>query len=106
MSWDFLVKTAAILGYFLQLHSGCVAAAAGGPWDVITSVPSSTGREGEHPLVQAIKLLPDIRDQYETLLERGEVNITHTRLAPSSRPGRSGPSIGQPMTAASSATLR
>lgn len=78
MSWDFLVKTAAILGYFLQLHSGCVAAAAGGPWDVITSVPSSTDREGEHPLVRAIKLLPDIRDQYETLLERGEVNITHT----------------------------
>jgi hypothetical protein len=51
MSWDFLVKTAAILGYFLQLHSGCVAAAAGGPWDVITAVPSSTDREGEHPLV-------------------------------------------------------
>jgi adenine/guanine phosphoribosyltransferase-like PRPP-binding protein len=52
---------------------GCVAAAAGG-----LSVPSSTDREGEHPLVRAIKLLPDIRDQYETLLERGEVNITHT----------------------------
>jgi predicted amidophosphoribosyltransferase len=78
MSWDFLVKTAAILGCFLHLHSGCVAAAANGPWDVITSVPSSTDREGQHPLVRAIKLLPDIRDQYETLLERGEVNITHT----------------------------
>ena len=78
MSRDFLVKTAAILGYFLQLHSGCIAAAAGGPWDVITSVPSSTAREGEHPLPRAIKLLPDIRDQYEALLKRGEVNITHT----------------------------
>lgn len=78
MSWDFLVKTAAILGYFLQLHSGCIAAAAGGPWDLITSVPSSTGREGEHPLVRAIKLLPEIRDEYEPLLTRGEVPITHT----------------------------
>jgi hypothetical protein len=78
MSWNFLVKTAAILGYFLQLHSGCVAAAAGGPRDLITSVPSSTDREGQHPLVRAIKLLPDVRDQYETLLERGEVNIAHT----------------------------
>ncbi len=78
MSWNFLVKTAAILGYFLQMHSACIAATAGGPWDLITSVPSSVGREGEHPLVRAIKLLPDIRDRYEVLLERGEGKITHT----------------------------
>lgn len=78
MSWNFLVKTAAILGYFLQLHSACIAAAAGGPWELITSVPSSSGREGEHPLMRAIKLLPDIRDQYEVLLERGEGEIAHT----------------------------
>lgn len=78
MSRDFLVKTAAILGYFLQLHAPCIEQAAGGPWDTITSVPSSTDREGEHPLVRAIKLLPDVRDAYEPLLERGSVQITHT----------------------------
>ena len=78
MSRDFLIKTAAILGYFLQLHEQCIADAAGGPWDVITSVPSSTDREGEHPLVRAIKMLPDIRDSYEPLLERGTAEITHT----------------------------
>jgi hypothetical protein len=58
MSRDFLVKTAAILGYFLQLHSDCIAAAAGGPWDLITAVPSSTDRDGEHPLVSAINCYP------------------------------------------------
>lgn len=74
---DFLIKTAAMLGYFLQLHSECIAGAAGGPWDVITSVPSSTERKGEHPLVRAINLLPDVRDEYESLLERGEGPIGH-----------------------------
>jgi hypothetical protein len=78
MSRDFLIKTAAILGYFLQLHGPCIERAAGGPWDRITSVPSSTDREGEHPLVTAIKLLPDVRDLYEPLLARGAAEITHT----------------------------
>jgi hypothetical protein len=77
MSRSFLIKTAAILGYFLQLHSDCISEAAGGPWDLITSVPSSTEREGEHPLVRAIKLLPDIRDEYVPLLRRGEQPMTH-----------------------------
>jgi hypothetical protein len=58
MAWDFLVKTAALLGYFLKQHGGCISTAAGGAWDVITSVPSSTNRPGEHPLATAIKLVP------------------------------------------------
>jgi hypothetical protein len=78
MSREFLIKTAAILGYFLRLHGPCIEQAAGGAWDTITSVPSSTDRDGEHPLVTAIKLLPDVRDQYEPLLERGTVQVTHT----------------------------
>src|SRR5690242_15863369 len=55
MAGDFLVKTAALLGCFLQQHGDCIAAAAGGSWDLITSVPSSTDRPGEHPLATAIK---------------------------------------------------
>jgi hypothetical protein len=38
---DFIIKTAAMLGYFLQRHNGCIAAAADGAWDIITSVPPS-----------------------------------------------------------------
>jgi len=77
MAWDFLVKTAALVGYFLQQHDGCIAAAAGGSWDIITSVPSSTDRPGEHPLATAIKLVPSLREQYEPLLRRGSTPPQH-----------------------------
>ena len=76
---DFTIKTAALLGYFLQLHGSCIATAAGGPWDVITSVASSTGdRVGQHPLATAITMVPQLREQYEPLLQRGSTEITHT----------------------------
>ena len=76
---DFTIKTAALLGYFLQLHGSCIAAAAGGTWDVITSVPSSTAdRVGKHPLVTAITLVPQLRQEYEDLLQRGSAEVTHT----------------------------
>jgi len=78
MSWDFLVKTAALLGHFLQVHGACVSAAAGGGWDIISSVPSSADRAGEHPLITAINLVRPLRDQHETLLGRGNAPITHT----------------------------
>jgi hypothetical protein len=77
MARDFLVKTAALLGYFLQKHDRCIAIAAGGGWDLITSVPSSIDRTGEHPLVTAIKLVPSLRDQYEPLLCRGSQALQH-----------------------------
>ncbi len=77
MAWDFLVKTAALLGYFLQQHDGCIATAAGGGWDIITSVPSSIDRPGEHSLATAIKLVPSLREQYEPLLRRGSAPTQH-----------------------------
>jgi hypothetical protein len=70
-------QTAGILGYFLKLHTDCIAEAANGRWTRITSVPSSTGRIGEHPLETAINLLPDIRHEYEPLLQPGPTQITH-----------------------------
>src|SRR5215831_1024219 len=30
MAWEFLVKTAALLGYFLKQHGACISTAAGG----------------------------------------------------------------------------
>jgi adenine/guanine phosphoribosyltransferase-like PRPP-binding protein len=77
MAREFLVRTAALLGYFLQQHDGCIATAADGGWDVITSVPSSTDRPGEHPLAAAIKLVPSLREQYEPLLRRGSTPTHH-----------------------------
>jgi predicted amidophosphoribosyltransferase len=77
MAHDFLVRTAALLGYFLQLHEGCIATVAGGGWDLITSVPSSIEREGEHPLVTAINMVQSLRDTYEPLLGRGTADVGH-----------------------------
>jgi predicted amidophosphoribosyltransferase len=74
---DFMIKTAAMLGYFLQRHNGCIAAAADGAWDIITSVPSSADRPGEHPLATAIRLVPSLREQYEPLLRRGSTPPQH-----------------------------
>jgi hypothetical protein len=51
--------------------------AADGPWDVITSVPSSIEREDEHPLVTAINMVPTLREQYEPLLKRGTAELGH-----------------------------
>jgi len=75
---DFTIKTAALLAYFLQLHGSCIAAAAGQPWDAITAVPSSTDRAGQHPLITAITMVPQLREQFEPLLQRGSVEVTHT----------------------------
>ena len=77
MQRDFMPRTAAILGYFLHQHSDCIAEAAGGGWDLVTSVPSSTDRPGDHPLVRTIKMLTTLRDEYEPLLRRGEQPTGH-----------------------------
>ena len=77
----FSRDVAALLCRFLALHAECIVAAGGGRWDVITSVPSSTGRLGEHPLVGALRLVPAVFDEYERLLVRGDVAVDHIRAA-------------------------
>jgi len=72
-----LRQTAALLGYFLLEHADCIAAAAEGRWDIVTSVPSSAERAGEHPLETAIKLVPGPREQFEPLLRRGNGTLGH-----------------------------
>jgi len=76
-SSEFTTDVAALSGHFVERHGSCISAEAGGGWDVITSVPSSGTRIGQHPLVTAIKLLRPMGDQYEPLLRRGEVDIDH-----------------------------
>lgn len=73
----FTMQVAAILGHFLALHGECIESAAGGGWDIITSVPSSKARPGDHPLTTAIRMLPKLRDTFEPLLQRGTVDVGH-----------------------------
>ncbi|MBV8302842.1 MAG: phosphoribosyltransferase [Acidimicrobiia bacterium] len=77
----FSRDVAAVLARFLALHEECITAAGRGPWDVITSVPSSIGRPGEHPLVRALRHVPAVFEQYEPLLAQGDEPVNHVRPA-------------------------
>jgi hypothetical protein len=73
----FGAQVASLLSYFLSTNGECVEGFAGGPWDVITTVPSSGDRGGQHPLVTAMNRVVSLREQSETLLTRGDVAIDH-----------------------------
>lgn len=68
------LRIAATIGQFLANHSDCVAPEG---WDVVTSVPSSSGRRGPHSIEQALRLIPSYGDDYEPLLRLGPVAIGH-----------------------------
>src|SRR5258708_12218115 len=56
-------------------HRGGIARAAGVDWNVITSIPSSQGRAGQHPLEQAIRLSKLLGPEYDTLLSPGSEKV-------------------------------
>jgi len=74
---DFSVRVVSLLAYFLRQHEACIEQAAGGGWDVITTVPSSRQRTGEHPLARAIRRVQRLADQYEPMLDLGSVQLSH-----------------------------
>ena len=45
--------------------------------DVLATVPSSTSRAGEHPLIGVINRVASLRAQHEELLEKGPTPIDH-----------------------------
>ncbi len=69
-------RVAALLARFLQQHGRCI-----GGWDAITSVPSSIGRPGQHPLAEAISMVPALADSYRALLEAGVRPAGHLTAA-------------------------
>ncbi len=76
---EFSLKVASLLCHFLDQHRGCIASETGRDWNVITSVPSSSGRVGEHPLVSALRSVPSFFAEYEELLQRGSATADHNR---------------------------
>ena len=74
---DFTVQVVSLLSYFLHLHRACIARAAGGDWDVVSVVPSSGARPGEHPLVSGLRLVPTLHADVEVLLARGPSPVGH-----------------------------
>ncbi len=78
---DSSLKLGALLARFIFDHTECIERAAGGRWDAITTVPSSAGRLGEHPLIRAIGVVPDLRKHTRSLLVRGPGEIRHNKAA-------------------------
>lgn len=72
---------AALLAYFLRLHGRCIASTAGDDWDILTTVPSTSGRLGVHPLTQAIARVAVLSQQYERLLTRGPAVVGHNQAS-------------------------
>lgn len=73
------VKVVALLARFLHDHRDCLECRAASRWDVVTVVPSSTGRPGRHPLEDAIGLVPWLARQRRLLLAAGPARPSHNR---------------------------
>ena len=67
-------QVGAILHRFTYHHRQCIVGAAGMDWDTVTIVPTKTGREGPHPLEEAIKLGEPLGSEFLRLLEPAEVD--------------------------------
>lgn len=74
-------RVTALLWRFLSSHADHIVEAAGAEWNLITSVPSSGGRKGEHPLERAIALASPLAEQHQPTLERGDGPLGHNRAS-------------------------
>lgn len=78
---QFALRLGALLARFLRDHGACVRHAAGEDWDVITTVPSSSSRVGEHPLVRVVKMARAQHALVQELLEPAEADRLDHRYA-------------------------
>jgi predicted amidophosphoribosyltransferase len=72
----FEIRLAAILWRYLELHEGCIAAAASvRAFDLVTTVPSGARqRDAEHPLQRMVsRRVGPVRERHRRLLERTDV---------------------------------
>lgn len=73
---------AALLARFLYEHGDCIERIAGG-WDFVTSVPSTSGRSGIHPLEAAAQRVPWLAQRRRTVLGPGSVSAKHNHASDS-----------------------
>ncbi|MGH9065072.1 MAG: hypothetical protein ACRD0L_14080 [Acidimicrobiales bacterium] len=69
------VTTVALLARFVFDHGPCLA--GGAPWDLVTTVPSTSGGDGPHPLEAALALVPWLEAQHTRTLARTAVPLHH-----------------------------
>jgi hypothetical protein len=66
---------AATLGRFATRHWACISSRIGGSVDVVTTVPSSAGRPGPHPLLSLVDHSRQLQPLHHALLQPGAVRI-------------------------------
>jgi predicted amidophosphoribosyltransferase len=71
----YRLRVAATLHRFMRDHGDHIEAAAGRPWEVVTSVPSKGSREGLHPFEGVIKLGRILKRSYRSLLEINDASL-------------------------------
>jgi predicted amidophosphoribosyltransferase len=67
---------AATLARFTSLHWSCIVGMTRGSPTLVTTVPSTRGRQGQHPLVQAVGRIALLQPLYRDLLVLGDVQLT------------------------------
>ncbi len=70
-----------LLVRFLVDHGDCLRTAAGTGWDYLSTVPSSTGRTGTHPLEAALGQVRELAARHRPTLCRGPGRLGHTRAS-------------------------
>lgn len=82
----YVVGLAAVLYKWLHRHEGCLARAAGLQtplFDTVTSVPSTSGRAGAHPLVNVLtEVVTGTATRYAELLEVGRTGLGARDVVP------------------------
>jgi hypothetical protein len=71
---------AELVAGFLRRHQACLAA-GGEPYDLLTTVPSTQGRLGPHPLTRAVRTDPWLSAHHQELLVRGPASLGHARAS-------------------------
>jgi len=77
----FREVVAAALAGFLARHAACIIAARG-TWDVVTHVPSTSGRPGLHPLERTLRSSMLLSVRQRSLLAPGTARLDHHIASP------------------------
>jgi Phosphoribosyl transferase domain len=79
-------QVAALLARFLAAHHRCLERQAGGGWELVATVPSTVGRNGQHPLRTALHRMSRFdqpREEREVpLLRPGPAPLRESRADP------------------------
>lgn len=76
------IQIAATLSRFVERHDHCLASLSGGPFTLVTVVPSTRPTpHPEHPLIGVVKMVRRLRDAFTPILLRGAGAVGHNQAS-------------------------